>query len=311
MELRQLTYFIAVAEEAQFTRAALRCSVAQPAVSAQIRRLEHELEETLFHRDQHLVTLTAAGEALLPHARAALAAIELGRASIASLSGLQHGRLRIGVSRPTDPRLATALGTFHREHPAIDIVLTEQHNAPLLHALTGGELDAALVGLHRQPLPAQLHTLVIAAEPLVLAVRHDHPLSSRKSVTLDQLRNQPMITLTHGSGLRTVFTDACQNAGFTPRITAETSELGSLIELASEGLGVAVLPRSASLHTGLASVEIHRPRLLRRTALAWNPTNPTPAGRAFLTVAHKSFTAAPSGTSTLRPPSMTDLPGPR
>jgi DNA-binding transcriptional LysR family regulator len=293
MELRQLAYFVAVAEEAQFTRAALRCSVAQPAISAQIRRLERELGESVFHRDQRTVSLTAAGEALLPHARAALAAVELGRASVASLSGLLHGRLRIGVSRPADRRLAAALGRFHRDHPAIEIVLTEQHNAPLLQALAGGELDVALVGLPGQPLPPSLHTLVIAAEPLVLAVRRDHPLSSRKSVTLDQLRDEPMITLVHGSGLRAVLADACRDAGFTPRITAETSELDSLTELATEGLGIAVLPRSASSHTDLVTVEIRRPRLLRRTALAWNQTDPTPAGRAFLAVAQRSFAAAP------------------
>src|SRR5262250_1482506 len=98
MDLRQLSYFVAVAEEGQFTRAAARVSVAQPAVSAQIRRLERELGEPLFHRDRRAASLTGAGEALLPHARAALSAADRGRDAITSLRGVLHGRLRLGVA---------------------------------------------------------------------------------------------------------------------------------------------------------------------------------------------------------------------
>ena len=289
MDLRQLSYFVAVAEEGQFTRAAARVQVAQPAVSAQVRRLELELGEALFHRDQRAVTLTAAGEALLPHARAALAAAERGRDTIASLRGLLHGRLRIGVSRPVDHRLAETLGAFHRAHPAIEIALREQHNEPLLQAVAAGEIDAAVVGLAGQPLPPQVRTRVIAAEPLVLAVQPGDPLARRRSVTIAQLRDQPMITLTHGSGLRTVLEKACRDAGFSPRITAETGEVGSLVELAAAGLGVAVLPRSAIGGAAVDVVEISRPRLRRRTALAWNQATTTPAGRAFLALAGERF----------------------
>jgi DNA-binding transcriptional LysR family regulator len=288
MDLRQLSYFVAVAEEGQFTRAAVRVSVAQPAISAQIGRLERELGEPLFRRDQRGVSLTGAGEALLPHARAALAAAERGRDTIASLRGVLRGRLRIGVSGPGDRRLAAALGAFHRAHPAIEITLTEQQNEPLLEAVAHGDVDAALVGMPGPPL-AQVRTRVIATDPLVIAVRRDHPLGGRKTVTLQQLREEPMITLTHGTGLRTVLETACRDAGFTPRITAETSELGSLVELAAEGLGVALLPRSALDGADVAIVRLSRPRLQRRTALAWNPATTSPAGRAFLALADGHF----------------------
>ena len=196
MDLRQLSYFVAVAEEGQFTRAAARVSVAQPAVSAQIRRLELELGEALFHRDQRAVTLTAAGEALLPHARAALAAAERGRDTIASLRGLLHGSCASACQGRSTTALAETLGAFHRAHPAIEIALREQHNEPLLQAVAAGDIDAAVVGLSGQPLPPQVRTRVIAAEPLVLAVRPGDPLARRRSVTLAQLRDEPMITLT-------------------------------------------------------------------------------------------------------------------
>jgi len=287
MDLRQLSYFVAVAEEGQFTRASVRVSVAQPAVSAQVRRLERELGEALFRRDQRAVILTEAGEALLPHARAALAAAERGRDTIASLRGMLRGRLRIGVSRPVDRRLAQALGEFHRLHPAIEILFTEQHNEPLIEAVANGDVDAAAVGMAGQELPRQVRARVIAVEPLVVVAHPSHPLSRRKTIALRGLREQPIITLTHGSGLRAVLESACGKAGFAPRVTAEASELGSLVELAAEGLGVAILPRSAAVQGDLAVLELTRPRLKRRTALVWNQANSTPAGRAFLSLADK------------------------
>jgi DNA-binding transcriptional LysR family regulator len=287
MDLRQLSYFVAVAEEGQFTRAAARVLVAQPAISAQIRRLERELGEPLFDRDPRAVRLTEAGEALLTHARAALAAAERGRDAIASLRGLLHGRLRIGVAGPVDHRLAETLGDFHRAHPAIEIVLTSQHNEPLLEALATSAVDVGVVGVGVQPLPPRVRTRVVAVEPLVLGVRRGDPLSRRKTITLAALRNEPMITLVHGSGLRTLLEAACRDAGFSPRISAETGELGSLVELVAEGLGVAVVPHSAVDNANVAVVPITRPRLRRHAALAWNQASISPAARAFLTLADR------------------------
>jgi DNA-binding transcriptional LysR family regulator len=296
MELRQLSYFVAVADEGHFTRAAARVSVAQPAVSAQIRRLERELGEVLFHRDRRGVRLTAAGEALLPHARAALVAAQRGRDTIASMRGLLRGALRVGVVRPVDHRLVEALGEFHRTHPAIDITLTELHNEPAVEALSTGDLDAALIGLHGQPLLPSIRARIVAVEPLVLGVHQGHVLARRATITLDHLRDQPIITLTRGTGLRTVLENACRDAGFDPRIVAETGELASLVELTMEGLGIAVLPRSAVGDADLVIVQITRPRLHRRTAVAWNQSTTTPAGRAFLAVAGKHFPALPAAT---------------
>ena len=289
MDLRELSYFVAVAEEGQFTRAASRVSVAQPAVSAQIRRLERELGEVLFHRDRRGVSLTAAGDELLPHARAALAAAERGRETIASLRGKLHGRLRVGVAGPVDHRFAEALGDFHRAHPAVDISLAQVHNQPLLDAVANGDFDAAIVGVGAHPLPTRVRARVVATEPLVLAVRKDDALSDRRTVTLAQLREQQMITLVRGSGLRAVLENACRDAGFVPRITAEAGELGSLVELAAEGLGVAVVPSSVATGANLAVLEITRPRLERRTALAWNEAVNSPAGQAFLGLAEGRF----------------------
>jgi DNA-binding transcriptional LysR family regulator len=293
MDLRRLSYFLAVAEEGQFTRAAEHLSVAQPAVSAQIRRLEAELGEPLFHRDQRAVRLTAAGEALLPHARAALAAADRGRDTIASLRGMLHGRLEVGVAGPVDHRFAEALGHFHRAHPALDIAVSQHQNGPLLEAVARAEVDVAIVGIGAQPVPPGVRTRAVATEPLVIAVRSGDPLSNRKTVRLPQLRERAMITLVRGSGLRTLLENACREAGFAARITAETSDLASLVELAAEGIGVAVLPKSATERADVTVLKLTSPRLWRRTALAWNETVTSPAGRAFVALANERFDSVP------------------
>src|SRR3954465_2265319 len=245
MDLRQLSYFVAVAEERQFTRAAERVSVAQPAGSAQIGLLERELGERLFHRDPRSVTLTAAGDALLPHARAALAAAERGRDTIASLRGMLSGRLRVGVAGPGDRRPPETLGEFHRLHPAIEIALSHGQNEPMLLAVAQGELDAAVVGLGAQPLPPAVQAREVASEPLVVCVHDEHPLRERKTVTLTDLRDEPLLMLPQGSGLRTLVFNACRELGFVPRVVGETADLRALVELAGVGLGVAIVPHSA------------------------------------------------------------------
>src|SRR5499427_8834113 len=189
MELRQLAYFVAVVDEAHFTRAAERLRIAQPAVSQQIRRLESEL-----------------GERLLPHARAALAQVEHGRQAVAALRGLVTGQLRVGLVMPLPDRsVIRAIGAFGRTYPGIELTFLEDETDALLDALAAGDLDAAFLGLGPgQDAPASLQAIAVAREPAVLAVHPQHPLASRKSVPLSTLREEPVVTLTRASRLRTV-----------------------------------------------------------------------------------------------------------
>ena len=179
MELRQLAYFVAVAEEAHFTRAAERLRIAQPAVSQQIRRLEAELGERVFLRDRRSVTLTPAGEALLPHARAALAQVEHGKESIAALRGLVTGPLAIGLVHPLPGRrIVRTIGAFAREHPAVSLSLIEGETDALLAAVADGSLHCAFIGLGpgTEP-PPELASALVAREPTVLAVHPGHALA--------------------------------------------------------------------------------------------------------------------------------------
>jgi DNA-binding transcriptional LysR family regulator len=290
MELRQLAYFLAVVDEAQFTRAAERLHIAQPAVSQQIQRLEAELGERLLHRDRRTVTLTAAGEALLPHARAALAQVEHGRQAVAELRGLVTGHLRVGLVMPLpDRRVIGTIGAFGRRYPDIELTLVEDETDGLLQALAAGDLEAAFLGLGPgQEPPDSLQAVVVAREPAVLAFHPEHPLAGRTSVPLSVLRDEPVVTLTRAARLRSVLETACRQAGFAPRIVAETSDLNVMVELVAEGVGVALMPRSGRGNVpGVVAVPVTRPAIDRRIVLVWRSDAAPPAARAFIAIARE------------------------
>jgi len=292
MELRQLAYFVAVVDEAHFTRAAQRLRIAQPAVSQQIRRLEAELGERLLHRDRRTVTLTPAGEALLPYARAALAQVEHGQQAVAAVRGLVTGHLRVGLVMPLpDRRVIRAVGAFGRRYPGIELTLVEGETDALLDGLAAGELQTAFIGLGPgQEPPAALEAVVVAREPAVLVVHPQHPLATRGSVPLSVLRDEPVVTLTRASRLRGVLETFCRQVGFAPRIVAETSDLNVVLQLVAEGVGVALMPRSGREDaTDVVAVPITRPTIDRRIILVWRQGSTPPAARAFITVAREQL----------------------
>jgi len=292
MELRQLAYFVAVVDEAHFTRAAERLRIAQPAVSQQIRRLEAELGERLLHRDRRTVALTPAGEALLPYARAALAQVEHGQQAVAALRGLVTGHLRIGLVMPLpDRRVVRAIGVFGRRYPGIELTLVEDETDALLQLLAAGEVQAAFIGLGPgQEPPDNVEAVVVAREPAVLVVHPEHPLAARRSVRLTVLRDEPVVTLTRASRLRTVLETVCRQEGFAPRIVAETSDLTIMVQLVAEGIGVALMPRSGREDvTDVVALPITPPTIDRRIVLVWRPGATPPAARAFITIARTQF----------------------
>lgn len=284
MELRQLAYFVAVAEERNFTRAAEKARVAQPGVSAQIRKLERELGQELLDRSGREVRLTEAGEAVLPYARAALAAVEGARLAVDELTGLLRGHVAVGTVTSHEVDLPGLLAGFHSDHPAVDITLTEANSDRLMEDLRAGLLDAALISIGSTT-PAGLDIRVVDDQPIVAAVAHDHELAIHRTISVDTLRGRDLISLPRGTGLRTRLDDACAAAGFTPRIAFEASDPGVLAQLAARGLGAAILPGAFAdaRSRELRSIAIDRPALRGRLAFAWRADGPaSPAGRAFV-----------------------------
>ncbi|MFD0903986.1 LysR family transcriptional regulator [Actinomadura sediminis] len=297
MELRQLEYFVAVTEEASFTRAAARLHVAQPGVSAQIRRLERELGQPLFDRSGRTVRLTEAGELVLPYARAALAAVHGARRSVDELTGLLRGHVTIGTfDWVTALDLPGMLADFHRDHPDVEITVTQHDSATLADELRAGRIDLAFLSIGDEP-PEGLATEIVFEQDLVAAAAHGHPLSGRGTVTLRGLAEHDLISLPRGTGVRAVLDRACAAAGLRPRVAFEAGEPPVLAELAARGLGVAVVPESAAraFAGDLHVLPIVRPRLRGRVVLAWRAEGPrSPAARA-LTARARGLPARPSG----------------
>ena len=288
MELRQLEYLVAVAEEGNFTRAAERVRISQPGISAQIRQLEKDLGAELIDRSGRTATLTVAGEAALEHARAALAATTAIRQAVDGVSALVRGRLAIGmVTACTVTPLFDALATFHSRYPGVEIALIEGTSDRLIDQVHSGDLDLALTGTAGAP-PPGLQSLPIISEGLVAAVPPGHPLDGHPPVeqsvashpparrtSLAAVAAHPIICLPEGTGIRTVFDQACAAAGLRPEIALQASAPDAVADLAIRGLGVAVLSESmAAGYEQLAAVAIEDIAIPAVLALVWTTTSP-------------------------------------
>jgi len=291
MELRQLEYFIAVAEEANFTRAAERVHISQSGVSAQIRQLEHDLGATLIDRSGRTATVTAAGAAALEHARAVLASVDAVRQAVDDVNGLIRGRLVVGmVTACTVTPLFDALAAFHLAHPGVEITLIEDNSDRLIERVRTGAADLALIGASGTP-PEGLDALPIVSERLVAAVPPGHPLAGRPRATLADISVYPIVCMPEGTGIRTVFDQACAAKGIQPDIALQASAPGAVADLAIRGLGIAILSESmAASHGGrLKAVtidDIETPAVL---ALIWTTTK-SPALRELLLHSRQAFT---------------------
>lgn len=297
MELRQLEYFVAVAEEANFTRAATRVHISQSGVSAQIKALENELGAELFDRSSRVARLTAAGEAALPHAREALDAASALREAVDEVNGLVRGRLTAGMITGCEVKpWFEALAAFHQEHPGIDIELQENNSDRLVDAVMTGLSDIALVGIAGEPPDGLAHQIVVA-EGLAAIVTPDHPLAQQgkrnRDVTLAELTAYPLVCLPEGTGIRSVLDQACAAADLLPDIALEASAPGAVADLGARGLGVAVLSRSmAEAFPDLTAVPIGGIEIPALLALVWRRKSST-ATAAMVTQCRRAFGLTP------------------
>lgn len=273
MNLEQLQGFVEVARTGHFTRAAAQLHLAQPSLSRQIATLEADLGAELFHRVRGNITLTAAGESLLPLAKRMLADAEAVRYEMQELAGLRSGRVRLGAT-PTlcISLVAEVLTAFHSAYPGIQLHLTEGGSRGLLEELAGGALDLALItttedgqgasaGLRRIPL--------LTEELVVVSAAHSTHLGDRTSITLAELAALPQITFHENYDLRAATMQAFADAGLSPQIVLEGSEMDAVLRCVERGLGVAVVPAMVLAdRPGLCSARLGAPRLTRSISLA-------------------------------------------
>jgi LysR family transcriptional regulator, transcription activator of glutamate synthase operon len=276
MEMHQLTYFESVSRHLHFTRAAQELHVAQPSVSQQIRKLEHELGAPLFNRMKRHVTLTEAGKTFLPHARAVLQRLEEARLEVQELSGLRKGTLAVGAPPSVGTHLLPrALAKFSARHPGITLSFREAGSRTLVSLLEEGELDLAVVIQPvRHPV---LDTQPLIEEELLLAVPKSHHLASsgtaEKRVRLAQLSQEPFVLLREGAyDLRDQTLAACRRAGFEPHVALDGGEMDSMLRFVAAGIGLAILPEMvlSDVDPDYGPVALHRlqPRLTRSLVIA-------------------------------------------
>lgn len=288
MEIRQLEYFVAVAEEANFTRAAERAHVAQPAVSAQIARLERELGQPLVDRSRRQIRLTAAGEAALPFARQALRAVLDVRTAVDEVGDLVRGAVSIGTVTAHNVDLPALLADFHAAYPAVEITLGAGESDALIEGVLSGRLDLAIASIASDGVPAGLDVEVTTDEAFVVVVAPDDQWHRRSRVTLELLAQRPLIALPVGTGVRRRLDDACADAGIAIGVAFEAGTPNELADLAARGLGPAIVPLSISRsRPDLRAIPI-TPELRGRLALAWRASGPiNPAARSLIDLARE------------------------
>jgi DNA-binding transcriptional LysR family regulator len=283
MQLQQLRYFVAVAESRHFTQAAANVGITQPTLSKQIHSLEEDLGAPLFARVRGNITLTPAGEALLPLATRILADADTARREIQDLIGLRRGRVRLGAT----PSLCVALvppvlRRYRDAHPGVDLHVTESGSLDLVRDLVRGDLDLALIILPERGVDPELRAEPILRDGLVVASVDALPAASVSGrVRIADLREQPMAMFRKGYDLRQLTLRACREAGFEPSIAVDGGEMDAVLSFVEAGLGIALVPGIVvARRPRIRVTPLEPPGVHRTIAVAWRrDLVPTHAGR--------------------------------
>jgi DNA-binding transcriptional LysR family regulator len=294
MELRQLRYLVALAEELNFTRAAAREHVAQPALSQQIRRLEDEVGLPLVERTTRQVALTEAGGVLVARARRVLAELEAAGTELQALRGMDTGHVTIGSMHTMGPvDLSLPLALFHDRHPGVGLTVREQSSEEMAEMLRVDEIDLAFLSVTERVESHGLGLHQLVSEELVVVLPEDHPLSARSEVRMAELGEEQFISFRAGARLRELLFAAGRQAGFEPRVTLESNESQRICRLVARGFGVAILPRSDAerpMGAEISVVRLVEPSLRRDITLAWREGRRLPpAVAAFRDLARETF----------------------
>ena len=291
MELRHLRYFVAVAEELHFGRAAKRLHIVQPTLSAQIVRLEEELGVPLLYRTKRRVELTSAGRAFLPEARRTLEQSERAVREARRAASGKTGRLAIGlVGSATYSVLTEVLSVYRERFPDVILAPREMNTVGQVEALREGTIE---VGFLRPPSDFDMEDLkieVLVREPMVVVLPKEHRLSSLKLVPLNFLAGESFVlpSREREPGFYEQVKRACQDAGFAPRVAQEVTEMQVGLGLGASGMGVVgLLPASVRniKATGIVFKKLAKPVPQMELSVAWRPETLSPAARAFLDVA--------------------------
>lgn len=285
MELRQIQYFIEVARREHVTRAAEHLHVAQSAISKQISNLEDELQVQLFVRQGRNVKLTPIGRIFLRRMEIALSEIEKAVQEVSEFIDPERGEIRVGFPHSLAAyTLPTVVSAFRKEHPNVSFQLRQGTVTHLIEDLVKGEIDLALVS----PVPTDhpdVEGHILFTEEMMAILPPKHALAGSTFIRLAQLENEPFVLFRPGFTLRTIVVEACEQAGFKPKIAFEGEETDTIRGLVAAGLGVGLLPAVALKESGPINpvhVRISEPRVTRTVGFVTSRSRKlTPSERVF------------------------------
>jgi DNA-binding transcriptional LysR family regulator len=282
MELRHLRYFVAVALEGNFTRAAEKLGIGQPPLSQQIKSLERELGVELLRRTSQGAELTTAGAAFLTEAQRVLDAAQGAIRAAQRAARGETGRLRIGFtgSATFNPLVPSLIRRFKLRYPSVELTLQEANSTVLLDALRDEQLDAVFFRPGRIPLAGiQMHRF--ADERMKIVLPATHPLAAKKRLPLAALADQAFVLVPGPAGV-TLYDEivrACGEAGFSPQLAQPAPQLASVVNLVAAGLGVSIVPADiAQVQVkGVRYLDVQGTQLSARLALGWREGEPDTA----------------------------------
>lgn len=279
-DLRQVRYFVETARLGSFTRAAERLRIAQPAISMAIRRLEDELELTLFNRQDKRVTLTAEGETFLEHALRLVADVKAAEREMADLRGLEKGGVRIGIP----PMLSTyffpgIISDFARRYPRLNLSVYGDGAGRIQQMLGQGELDMGVIA--ERSVLESLEARHFLREEVMVCVPRSHPFAARSSVTFAEFVRQPLVFYKEGYYLRELILEVLKGSGAEPRIVFETNLYSLVKSLVREGMGISTFLRTVVADDDLAAIPFDPPLHLD-LVIAWKRG-------AYLSRANRAF----------------------
>ncbi len=292
MELRHLRYFVAVAEELHFGRAAQRLHIAQPPLSQQIGKLEDELGLKLFSRAKRRIELTHAGRVFLPEARQTLFLAERAAEAARRADRGEIGPLAVACGPiAVQTVLPSVLPVFRQRFPEVEISLTELPMAEIVEALQRGTVDLGLLLPYFDS--ELLEREVILRLPMRAALPRGHPLARRKSIRLKQLAKDRFILVARSlaSGLYDYIVGTCQQAGFTPKVAQEATYIPTLLRMVAAGYGVSLVPKMPKPMEvqDVAFVQIQEPYPAVELCMAWRANDSSPPLAAFRNVVRAFF----------------------
>lgn len=282
MDLYQLEYFVEIARQGNFTRAARQIGIVQPALSQQIKRLEEELGTLLFVRDRRRARLTAAGETLLEHAQQLLAKALQAKEAVIGMGRLESGKLTIAAIPAVSAfYLPGHINMFRKTYPAIELLILEESSDGVTELVGNGVAEVGFLQLPETD--PRLETTRLLTEPHHVILHRRHSLAKSNNLTLKQLSGESFIQ--YRGKVRDTVLQACRQAGFEPRIACATGELSTVHALVRAGLGLSVLPELAIPPglTGVRAIQLHKPTLNRSIGIATRHSTPQSAAcQAFI-----------------------------